>query len=210
MNYNKEKTEDDIKNFFNKRSPTFDKNDSKPLKGSDKLHVEFISKHGSKTACDVGFGAGGIVNGLLEEGLDFVYGFELTEDMVPLAKERLKKNNFLDKSQLMVGSYLDADPNLEFDALSMHFVLCCHPDRDGFLKKSVSYNPNLIVISIPRDRLLFKPILSAFVLIRKIKKGFRPYLHSVKEIDAYMAKHQYKLKEVKNRFASTTRTYVKE
>jgi SAM-dependent methyltransferase len=197
-----------ISNEFNKRSDYFDKEDDKGLSKTAEIHVKQIVTNKSKTALDVGSGTGGILEKLLENNIDFVYGIDLAPKMIERTSKRLEKKGYLKKSKVENISYLDFLSENKIEAVSLHKVLCCHPDRLGMLDKTLSLQPKLIVLTIPRTRFFLKIATFLLVFLRKIKKGFRPYLHSIKEVDSQLLNRNYELIDVYKTFLWTTRTYI--
>lgn len=202
------KSETYISNTFDKMSKRFDKGDAKGLSETAKLHVNHITEDPDvKTAIDVGSGAGGIMVGLLDKNLDFVYGVDLAPSMVDLARKRLEEKGYVDKSKVQKISFLDYSFEQNLDAVSLHEVLCCHPDRQAMLEKTLSAKPKVIVITLPRNRLFFRFGAGLLGQLRKIKKGFRFYVHDIKTIDDQLAEANYELVDDFKKFFWDTRTY---
>ena len=88
------KSENYISKTFDGMSNFFDRSDSKGLDKTASLHVNQIVDGSSKKALDVGSGAGGILEGLLDRNLDYVYGVELSPKMIDLATKRLEKKGY--------------------------------------------------------------------------------------------------------------------
>ena len=201
-------SENYISKAFNGQSKHFDKEDAKGLSKTAKHHIDLISGCTScKVALDVGSGTAGIMEGLLDQQLDFVYGVDLAPQMIAKALKRLEVKGYRDKSKIDNVSFLDYSFEKDIDAISLHRVLCCHPDRAGMLQKAISGNPKIIVITVPRRWFFMRLAVSIFSSLRKIKKGFRPYLHNVKEIDRQLAQANYNLVDVFKTRMWITRTY---
>ena len=164
--------------MFNKMSGRFEKNDSKGLNNTSLKHVNQITKCDCKTAIDVGSGAGGILEGLLDKNLEFVYGVDLSPKMIESAQKRLEDKGYSSKYEIKNGSFLNYSLSTDLDAVSFHQVFCCHPDRSGLLSKAVSMKPYVIVLTIPRRRFFMRIGVSFLSVVRKVKKGFRFYLHN--------------------------------
>ena len=200
-------SEKHISNTFNSQSGHFDKQDTKGLGKTAEEHVKQITKNKYHTAIDVGSGTGGILEGLLDNQLDFVYGVDLAPKMIKLAQQRLEKKGYTEKSKIENISFLDYSFEKDLDAVSLHRVLCCHPDRQAMLDKAISGNPKLIVLTIPRRWFFMRIALKLVSVLRKIKPGFRPYLHSYKQIDQQLQKSNYQLIDTFKTFIWVTKTY---
>lgn len=203
-----QKSESFISNTFDKQSKGFNKRDSNGLSKTASEHVKQITSDSSvKIALDVGSGTGGILEGLLENNLDFAYGVDLSPKMIELAKKRIEEKGFGSKTKIENISFLEYSFEKNLDAVSLHRVLCCHPDREAMLTKAISANPKLIVITIPRTRFFMKFVMGIVSGLRKIKPGFRPYLHNIKLIDKQLQYAGYELVDSFKTRIWITRTY---
>lgn len=192
---------------FDKESKSFNEKDDKKLNSTAQAHIDSILKANNvNIALDVGSGTGGIMFKLLENNLQFVYGVDLSPEMVNFSKKRLD-SKYSQKFDVQNVSYLDYKNENKIDAISLHRVLCCHPDRASMVKKTISLNPKLVVVTIPRSWKLGRVIVGAIGLLRKVKKGFRPFYHSIEKIDQQFLEANYKLKDVSNTFLWITRIY---
>ncbi len=206
-NLDVKRSENYIANTFNGQSGHFDKSDTKGLSTTAKEHVKQISEAHLHTALDVGSGTAGILEGLLDKNLDFVYGVDLSPKMIELAQKRLEQKGYSSKSEIKNISFLDYSFENEPDAISLHRVLCCHPDRIGMLEKAISGRPKLIVITIPRRWFFIRIAVSILSFIRKFKKGFHPYLHDYNLIDRQLNEANYQLIDVFKTKMWITRSY---
>jgi 2-polyprenyl-3-methyl-5-hydroxy-6-metoxy-1,4-benzoquinol methylase len=156
---------------------------------SAKLHVNHILEEKAKSVLDVGMGAGGILLALQDQGVENLYGVELSHDGIELAKQRFKMYGDISKANFFEGSFLDYNPE-QVDAVSLHQVLHCHPDFKGMINKSVEASPQLIINTMPRKTWytrLFIGIVSIFTMF----KGFRAYVHSPREVENILSVQNY-------------------
>ncbi|MHA2033540.1 MAG: class I SAM-dependent methyltransferase, partial [Candidatus Kariarchaeaceae archaeon] len=77
---------------------------------SAKLHVNHILEEKAKSVLDVGMGAGGILLALQDQGVENLYGVELSHDGIELAKQRFKMYGDISKANFFEGSFLDYNP----------------------------------------------------------------------------------------------------
>ena len=192
---------------FNKNSKSFDEQDRKGLSSTAKKHVETLTEANLSTALDVGAGTGGILNGLLENKVERVYGVDLSTEMLERAKKRLEEKGFIDKAELQHISFLDYRNENTIEGISLHRVLCCHPDREKMLEKAVSFQPKVIVLTIPRTWFFMRGITFLLKTFRKVFKGFQPYLHKIDSIDKQLEQSNYKLVDIFKTKLWITRTY---
>ncbi|OLS29352.1 MAG: hypothetical protein HeimC2_00770 [Candidatus Heimdallarchaeota archaeon LC_2] len=203
-----EHTEKGISRFFDDESVSFaKKHDEKGVPWSAQAQIDDIVLSGAKTAIDVGSGPGSVMKGMIEGGLDHVAGVDLSDDMNKLALERLEYAN-IDASKYSITneSFLSLE-HQKVDAISLHRVLCCHPDREGMLDKSISYNPKIISLTVPRPWLLMKLVIKIYAFFAKRKGNFHPYGHSQKGIDNQLLNNKYEIIARKKGFAWVQTTY---
>lgn len=186
--------ENGIGRFFNEEADTFaKKHDEKGIPSTAQAQVNDIVSSGAKTAIDVGSGPGSIMVAMLKEGLDYVAGVDLSDDMNKLAKQRLE-NADIDESKYSItnNSFLNFE-HQNVEAISLHRVLCCHPDREGMLEKSISHNPKIISLTVPRPWIVMKILIKIYAFFAKRKGNFHPYGHSQKGIDSQLLNSHYKI-----------------
>jgi hypothetical protein len=206
-------TEEDIHNqeayigqVFNKLSSMFIRKDKKGIEESALHHVDMILQHKEEisTVIDVGSGAGGLMISLLEEGFDCIIGVDLSSKLANEAKARIKSMGLTDRSKVIEGSFLSLKEK-SADAVSMHASMCCYPNSEAMLNKSVSLVPKVITLTVPRDRLIFRLGLRLIKIFR-LMRFF--HIHRIQDIDSKLHSSNYQLSNVKNSFFWTTRTYL--
>lgn len=205
-NHNEE--EKAISHFFNAESKRMAKrHDEKDLSWTIKGQLDDIFLINAKSVIDVGSGPGTVLIELLENGVQVVIGVDLSPEMNKEAKRRLEEKGFTDKQyKLYSNSFLDIKP-VQMDAVSLHRVLCCHPDRLSMIEKSIIYQPQIITLTVPRSWLLFKVFLGIFGLFTKITGSFRPYIHSQSKIDQQLAEAGYEIKKRRKGLGWVQTTY---
>lgn len=169
------------------------KHEDKGIPNSAKIQVDDIVASKAKKAVDVGSGPGSVLLKLLEGGVDEVIGVDLSDEMIKISKDRIKDHNMEDRVTHFNGSFLDLDLDEDVDAISLHCVLCCHPDREGMLKKTMGVKPKLITLTIPRSWFVLRILVKIFNIIAKKLNKFSPYIHSQKNIDKQLISEGYKI-----------------
>ncbi|MHA1975905.1 MAG: class I SAM-dependent methyltransferase [Candidatus Hodarchaeales archaeon] len=208
-------TEEDIRHreayigrVFDKLSSMFIRKDKKGIENSALHHIDMILQHKEEisTVIDVGSGAGGLMISLLEEGFDCIIGVDLSSKLSHEARDRINTLGLSERAKVIEGSFLSLKEE-STDAISMHASMCCYPDSDAMLNKSVSLTPKVITITIPRDRLIFRFGLG-IIKIFQLMKFF--HIHRIKDIDYKLLSSNYELSNIKNSFVWTTRTYLEK
>ncbi|MHA2249730.1 MAG: class I SAM-dependent methyltransferase [Candidatus Kariarchaeaceae archaeon] len=195
------KRDQGIGKFFDSQGLT----DIKPvsfdsLPKSARMHIESIQEVNPKSAIDVGCGAGDILLGIASNGLEAVYGIDLSKESLILAEKRVEKFGNVERAQFFQENFASMDP-IEVDGVSFHRSLCCHPDLEGMLKQSLACNPQVIAITVPRNRFYVKGLFGIARGFFKIaRKEFRPYVHSQRLIDEKLHAANYQKTQQKKGF----------
>lgn len=196
-----DKKENAIKSFFNAESKSMaSRHDNKGIPSTAQAQVDDILSTEAKIVIDVGSGPGSVMIKLLGGDVEHVYGVELSDKMNEIAKERIE-NEDIDPSRysLTNQSFLDLEQK-QVDAVSLHRVLCCHPDREGMLNKSISYKPHIVTLTVPRPWLFMRFVIKIFAIFAKRSGNFHPYGHSQEGIDKQMLENNYSVKSRKKGF----------
>lgn len=186
--------EDNIGRFFDAEGKNMvKKHEEDGIPGSAKIQVDAIIASKSKKALDVGSGPGSVLIGLLEGGVDEVIGVDLSEEMIKLSKDRISSRDLEERVTHYNGSFLEYDLEDDVDAISLHRVLCCHPDREGMLDKAMSVNPKAITLTVPRDWKIARMIVGVLNILAKKFDKFSPYYHAQKNIDKQILDQGYQI-----------------
>lgn len=187
------------------------RHEKKGIPPSARFHVKAISKRGASTAVDVGSGPGSIAIELLKAGVQKVLGIDLSPQMTKYAEKRLKEQGFSPSQfQFRIGNFLEFQSDEKIDAVSVHRVMCCHPEATKIAEKCTELNPKVVANTIPRDWKFLRLLLAPIGWIAEKKGSFRPYVHSQEQIDEIFKKKGYYLKERHRSMFWVTSIYEKE
>ncbi|MHA1990148.1 MAG: hypothetical protein ACW981_01265 [Candidatus Hodarchaeales archaeon] len=130
-----------------------------------------------------------------------------------MIKKRFEKFGTLENTSFTVGDIIQFDPPV-VDAVSSHFVLCCHPNAIGMVNKATEKDPKIIVVSFPKDNLLTKSMatfinimLWIFGRFKRSIRGFKWYAHSTSLIKTKFEENGYKLVFTNKNFITQTLIY---
>jgi len=138
---------------------------------------------------EIGCGVGYFHQTLLENGAASAVGVELAANMIAQAKDRAKQINISDRTAYLQGDFISlADEIMPADLTLLDKVICCYPDADTLVHKSLQKTQRVYAVIYPRDRLLTKVGVSigAF-LMRLVCSDFRPYVHDPKKIEQWVS-----------------------
>ena len=95
-----------------------------------------------------------------------------------------------------IGDFVDKSAEIgDADFVTMDKVLCCYPDYEALLEKALSKCKKSIVISYPIGGLISELVVQLNKIYFYFKKNpFRTYIHSPKEIEAFIKDHGFELK----------------
>lgn len=203
--------ESHIGSFFDAEANDWDtRQKAEGLPSSAKVQIQDILAEAPKSAIDVGSGTGTLLLELLENGVTKGVGVDLSPKMCHFAKLLAKEKGLEDRVEILNASFLEYTSTEPLEAVSLHRVLCCHPDREQMLNKSIELQPKIVSVTIPRDWLLVKWLLVAIFSIKdRIKPGYRPYVHSQRKVDAQMREEGYLVKNRTKKGIWITTAYVK-
>jgi ubiquinone/menaquinone biosynthesis C-methylase UbiE len=180
---------------------------------SAKLHVEKIKEANVESVLDFGCGSGGILLALQNAGIKEIHGIDASPEAIEMIKKRFEKFGTLENTFFTVGDIIQFDPPI-VDAVSSHFVLCCHPNAIGMVNKATEKHPKIIVVSFPKDNLLTKSIatfintiLWIFGRFKRSIRGFKWYAHSTRLIKTKFEENGYKLVFTDKSFITQTLIY---
>ena len=180
------------KMFDNESEDYFKEYEKKGLPKTAEIQIDSIIDAKASTVIDVGSGPGVLMIKMLERGVQHVTGIDLSPKMIEISKNEIEKKNLGAKTELIQGSFLEILPK-KVDAISLHRVLCCHPDREVMIDKSLSHEPNLITFTSLRDWKLMRIFLKLMKGVRKLIRGkfFLPFIPKFNEIDKQLKKEGY-------------------
>ena len=204
------KAENSIGKFFNtEASSMVDRHEKSGVPQTAIKQVQDIVSSNAKKVVDVGSGPGSVMIEFLKKGTSHVTGVDLSPEMNNTATKRIHEAGYSDEQfSLIQGSFLDID-SVECDAVSMHRVICCHPDKQAMIEKSTSLNPEVISITVPRTWIFFRLVTAVFGIVAKFRSSFRPYIHSQKYIDREYRNLGYELMSRKKTLGWVQSTYKK-
>jgi SAM-dependent methyltransferase len=143
-----------------------------------------------RTVLDVGCGIGDLAIETVAAGATSATGFDLSPKAIERARELARTRGVGDRTTFEVGD----GSKLELpkaDIVAINRVVCCYPDADGILDRSLAAAGSVYAISAPISRGLtgaYNRVITAFwnVVYRLRDKhygGFRTFVHDVDRID---------------------------
>jgi len=200
-------TEGKIASFFNRESSHMEEHQKENgIPESMNEQVRALLDEEVESVLDVGSGPGSLLLELAHGGVEDLVGMDLSPEMNTIAERRLKDEGF-ENIKIIQGSFLEEDLERQLEAISMHRVLCCHPNREGMLDQSMRYQPRLITLTIPRDWKILRLLVGGFGIMARLTHSFRPYIHTQRRVDQQLQKHGYQVIKRHKGWMWVTTTY---
>ena len=170
---------------FNRRGP------AKPTR----LLIESIARHDIRghTLLDVGGGIGAIQLELFKKGLSSSINVDASHAYQSVSNKAVEATGNSDKAVYHFGDFTDLADNLPMaDVVTLDKVICCYPDVNKLLHKSLNKTERIYALVFPRVTIIAK---AAFLLgnlwFRIRKSNFRTYLHPVREVVSLIRSHGF-------------------
>jgi 2-polyprenyl-3-methyl-5-hydroxy-6-metoxy-1,4-benzoquinol methylase len=137
---------------------------------------------------EIGSGVGYLHQTLLERGAASAVGIDLAGKMLNEAAARAQEHGLASRTRYLQGDFVTMAESLEpADVTILDKVICCYPDADAMVNRSLARTRRVYAITIPRDRWFFRMALGLVVLILKaVRSDFRPYIHDPAKIEKWI------------------------
>lgn len=171
-----------------------------------------VAGYQDMTLLEVGCGVGHLHQTLLERGAQSAVGIELAEQMIVEARNWAEQRELGQRTHYIQGDFMEISDSLESaDNVILDKVICCYPDADGLVHRSLDKSQQVYAITIPRDRWYISIAIGLGALIMKLLgSDFRPYLHSPEQIEAWITAKGYKKIFQRHTFIWLSQVYQKQ
>ena len=137
---------------------------------------------------DIGCGVGFLHQKLLEEGAAMALGVDLSQRMLAEAESSARAAALTERTDYRHGDYVDlADDIPESDVTVLDKVVCCYPDPETLVGRSLEKTRRIYALTYPRKHLVNRLLMEVqAVFMRVIRCGFRPYVHDPDAIESWI------------------------
>lgn len=161
---------------------------------------------------EIGSGVGYLHQTLIEEGAASAVGIDLSPRMISEATAGAEEKGISDHVRYIVDDFVGIEEVLEqADITILDKVICCYPDADGLVHKSLGRTRRVYALIYPRDRWFIRAgsrfIAGVFFLLRV---QFRNYIHDPMMIEAWITIEGFNKKYENQTTAWLTQVYVRE
>ena len=138
---------------------------------------------------DIGCGVGPLHQSLLEQGASEAVGIDLAPTMLSEARIWADERGLGDRVNYVEGDFMTLDERIDnADICLLDKVVCCYPDAEGLIRKSLAKTKRVYGLTYPRDRWFTRLGTEAIAfLLWLIRSDFRPYVHDPVQIERWIS-----------------------
>jgi len=168
--------------------------------------------YGGKMVLEIGSGVGHLHQTLLEQGAQSAVGIDLASSMVEEAEAWAVERGLSERTRYYQGDFMNMEEPLEAaDVVILDKVVCCYPDADGLVHKSLSKTRQVYALTYPRDRWYVRAgIAFGAFLMKLIRSDFRPYLHDPLQVEQWITESGFEKTYSENTLIWLTQVFEKK
>lgn len=156
------------------------------------------------TVLDIGCGVGHLHQTLLEQGARSAVGIDLAPKMLAEARDWAQQRGLSDRVRYIEGDFMALDDIDNTDVTLLDKVVCCYPDAQGLVEKSLAKAKRLYGLTYPRDRWFVRLGVGVIAcLLRLMRSDFRSYVHDPAQIERLITDDGFR-----KRFESQTAVWL--
>ncbi|HQU14640.1 MAG: hypothetical protein B7Z66_04760 [Chromatiales bacterium 21-64-14] len=137
---------------------------------------------------ELGSGVGHLHQTLLEQGATTATGIDLAPKMIEEAWRWAADRGLADRTRYIEGDFMTLAESIEpADVTVLDKVVCCYPDADGLVHRSLEKTRRVYALTYPRDRWYVTGAITVGAWLLKLTgSDFRPYAHSPAQIERWI------------------------
>lgn len=161
---------------------------------------------------EIGCGVGYLHQQLLREGAGRAQGVDISEEMLAQARVSARDAGLAGRTEYRQGDFVDIAGDIEpADVTLLDKVVCCYPDAEALVTRSVSKTRRVYALTYPRDRAITRlgvRVLGFFLWL--VRSTFRTYVHDPRRIEGWIAAAGFKKRYENRTFLWLTQVYVRD
>lgn len=161
---------------------------------------------------EIGSGVGYLHQHLLEQGAQKAVGVDLSEGMLEEARALAAHRGLASRTDYRAGDFMELAETLDTtDIVLLDKVVCCYPDAEGLVKRSLVKARRVYALTYPRDRWYVR-LGSALggVGMWLLRSDFRSYVHSPARIRTWIAQAGFRTLYANHTIIWQTEVYVRD
>ncbi len=145
------------------------------------------------TILEIGSGVGHLHQTLLELGASTAVGIDLADKMIIEARDWSTQRGLDTRANYLQGDFLMMDASiLSADLVMLDKVVCCYPDAEALVRRSLVKTNRIYALTYPRNRWYVRfGVVIGGLLMRLVGSAFRPYFHNPVQIEAWILSHGF-------------------
>ena len=142
---------------------------------------------------EIGSGVGHFHMSLLEVGAATATGIDLAPKMIAEAEDWSRQRGLAERVRYHQGDFMEILPMIEAsDITVLDKVVCCYPDADGLVHRSLDKTRRVYALTYPRYRLSVRLAVGVGAMLMKLLgSSFRPYAHNPADIERWIAEQGF-------------------
>jgi magnesium-protoporphyrin O-methyltransferase len=183
--------------------------EKKGFENSQKNLVEGLKQVGfdNATLLEIGCGVGYLHQSLLEQGALTAVGIDLAPKMLSEAEGRAAERQLTGRVSYLEGDFLEIGGRAsEADVCILDKVVCCYPDAEMLLQKSLAKTKHTYALTYPRDRWfvrLWTRLWNSMLWV--LRSGFRTFVHDPGQVERWIVETGFD-----KRYEATTTAWVSQ
>jgi SAM-dependent methyltransferase len=185
----------------------------KGFEESQKQLVEGLKQAGfdGNTVLEIGSGVGYLHQTLLQQGATSATGIDLSPKMIAEAVAGAKEKGLDDRTSYIQDDFVNISESVNSaDVTILDKVVCCYPDADALVHKSLAHTNRVYALTYPRDRWLIRlvsRIMGGIFWLLRI--DFRNYVHSPVLLERWITDEGFSKQFEKQTKTWLTQVYVR-
>jgi magnesium-protoporphyrin O-methyltransferase len=169
--------------------------EKKGFERSQKNLVEGLNQVGfdNATLLEIGCGVGYLHQSLLEQGASTAVGIDLAPRMLSEAESRAAERQLTGRVSYLEGDFLEIDfleigaSASEADVCILDKVVCCYPDAESLLHKSLAKTKQTYALTYPRNRWFVRLWTRLWnVVLWVLRSDFRTFVHDPVQVERWI------------------------
>lgn len=163
------------------------------------------------TLLEIGSGVGYLHQTLLERGAKTAVGIDLAPKMLMEARTWACERGLTARTQYLEGDFMEfAGRVSSADITLLDKVICCYPDANGLVHRSLDCTERVYALTYPRKRRMVQIgswLTALFMWL--IRSSFRVYVHDPKQVEAWITQAGFEKYFEQRTFIWLTQVYVR-
>jgi magnesium-protoporphyrin O-methyltransferase len=179
-----------LEDLFNEKlvSSELDQYHRKGPAKTTRLLVDAIRRQGIQglKLLDIGGGIGAIQHLLVASGVQQATDVDASQSYIDAARGEAHRLGIASQVHFEHGNFVDIAPRLPAaDIVTLDRVICCYPDMDELVKRSLEKANRLYGLVYPRDTWWARLGIRVLNLVFRLRRSpYRSYVHSSQAVEA--------------------------